>query len=317
MSAVLKHKTCSSPEIIGVLNLPSGAVATTVQLQLPNNLPYQEWDDFTAGLITAESSSPWLIGDSLLHGRKTYGEDYAQVIDVSKLKQDEATLRGYLWVSEKVAPVLRRTSLRWYHHKEVARLDPVLQKAWLDKAEEFKWTVRELRSNIRLVAEEAEAEQTTEEERDLHVLQDPAVRKFFEDHIALLKRELDDIPPNAPFAHNMIHAQIGQAQWQLDRTVAEERARVMEAIDEGWQVGTEILNWLQRRCYFMREPDLRLRLHEMCDNKKLREVKQGGRKETQRGDLTSIFVRYDARTGDAFSVPRGNSIYDSGETEEL
>lgn len=316
MSATIVKLSPEAESPLAVLNLPLGAKASEVELKLPKKIPFDVWEALTTGLITAEGSSQWLIGDCLLHGRQVFGEDYAQAIDVSKLKRtDESTVRGYLWVSEHVPPVLRRTKLRWYHHKEVAKLSHPEQKAWLERAEELGWTVRELRANIRLVAEDVERDEATEEEQDLQVLQDPLVRQFFEEHIAMLKKRLDTIPSKAPFAHNLIHAQIGQAQWQLDRTVAEERARVMEAIDEGWQVGSEIFTWLQKRSYFMREPDLQLRLADMCENKKLREVKQGGRKDNQRGDLTSIYVRYEARTGDAFSVTKGNSIYSMGEPE--
>jgi hypothetical protein len=300
-------------EVLAILNLPLGAEATEVELKLPKKIPFDVWENLTTGLITAEGSSQWLIGDSLVHGRAIFGEEYAQVIDVKNLvRVDESAIRAYIWVSESVPAVLRKTRLRWSHHKEVAKLSYEEQKAWLERAEELGWTVRELRANIRLVADDTEDEAA---EPDLQVLQDPLVRQFFEEHIETLKRRLDTIPPNAPFAHNMVHAQIGHAQWQLDRTVAEERARVMEAIDEGWQVGTEIFNWLQRRSYFMREPDLQLRLADMCDSKKLREVKQGGRKENQRGDLTSIYVEYNARTGDAYSAPRGNNIYAMGDPE--
>lgn len=306
-----------SPQVasLAILNLPLGAVATEVELKLPKKIPFDIWERLTAGLITAEGSSQWLIGDCLLHGRQVFGEDYAQAIDVKNLTRvDESAIRAYIWVSENVPPVLRKTRLRWSHHKEVAKLSYDEQKAWLERAEELGWTVRELRANIRLVADDVEAEQDGET-GDLEVLKDPLVRQFFEDHIQILKDRLAAIPPSAPFAHNMIHAQIGHAQWQLDRTVAEERARVLESIDEGWQVGTEIFNWLQRRSYFMREPDLQLRLKDMCENKKLREVKQGGRKDTQRGDLTSIYVRHDARTGDAYSAPHANSVYEMGERE--
>lgn len=314
MSATLEAAT-QSVEQIHLFNLPFGSKATETQLELPKKLKFKVWEEMTAGLIKAEESSQWLIGDSLLYGRQTFGEDYAQVIDVHKLKRtDEATLRGYMWVSEKVPSVLRRTRLRWYHHKEVAALDHKLQAAWLERAETLKWTVRELRSNIKEVQDAAE-DDDVETSSDLDVLQDPLVRQFFTDHIEMLKKRLDAIPPNAPFAHNLVHGQIGQAQWQLDRTEKEEAARVMEAIDEGWQIGTEIFNWLQKRSYFMREPELKHRLVAMCDLKRLREVKQGGRKDNQRGDLTSMYVRYDAATGDAFSISKGNGLYDSGEKE--
>lgn len=306
-----------SPDVaeqIHLFNLPLGSEATEVQLKLPKKLKYDEWEQVTDGLIKAESSSQWLIGDSLLYGRDHYGEQYAQVIDVQKLKRtDEATIRGYLWVSENVPPDNRRSKLRWYHHKEVAKFDHKIQAAWLERAETLGWTVRELRQHIREL--EDEANETAPEEAEIDVLQDPEVRAFIIKLQDILKTERPNVPAGVPSLLNMIDAQIGQAQWQLDRTPNEEAARVLEAIDEGWQVGSEIFNWLQKRSYFMREPELQTRLIWMCDNRKLREVKQGGKKDNQRGDLASMYVRYDARTGDAFTVSRGNSPYNSGEDE--
>lgn len=315
MSTALAEVTVSNTaEQIHLFNLPPGSEATEVQLKLPKKLRYDEWEQVTDGLIKAESSSQWLIGDSLLYGRERFGEQYAQVIDVQKLKRtDEATIRGYLWVSENVKPDNRRVGLRWYHHKEVAKFDPEIQAAWLERAETLKWTVRELRQHIREL--EDDANETVLEEAEIDVLQEPEVRAFITNLQGLLKAERSNVPAGVPSVLNMIDAQIGQAQWQLDRTPNEEAARVLEAIDEGWQVGSEIFNWLQKRSYFMREPELQTRLIWMCDNRKLREVKQGGKKDNQRGDLTSMYVRHDARTGDAFTVHKGTSLYESGENE--
>ena len=305
MSAVLNEPA----QQLTFFNLPYGSSATETQLDLPK-LNFPNWKQLTSDLIKAEASSQWLIGDSLLYGKREFGEHYAKAIDPETMKRsDPSTIKGYLWVSECVPPRVRRTSLRWSHHKEIAKFTPEEQDVWLGRAEELGWTVRELRANIRLLAEDKE------ETSDLQVLQDPDVRQFFTDHIEILKERLAKVPENAPFAANLIHGQIGQAQWQLDRTEGEEAARVMEAIDEGWQTGTEIFNWLQARSYFMREQELGVRLAWMCEEKRLREVQQGGRKENQRGDLTSIYVRYEARTGDAFTVLRGVNRYDSGEDE--
>lgn len=298
------------PENLSLFNLPPGSKATETELALPAKLKFEKWEEVTDGLIKAESSSQWLIGDALLYGRDKFGEAFAQVIDVQKLKRtDEATIRGYLWVSEKVKPVLRRTNLRWYHHKEVAKLEPEIQDKWLGLAETNGWTVRELRANIRSVEEDAEGDDETPE---LLVLQEPTVRQFLEDYKSVLGTARNSAP-NVASILNMIDAHLGHAQWQLDRTDKEESVVILEAIDEGWQCGQEIFNWMQKRSYFMREPELQTRLAWMCENKKLREVKQGGRKDNQRGDLTSMYVRYDARTGEAFMASRSNSIYAMGD----
>lgn len=50
-------------------------------------------------------------------------------------------------------------------------------------------------------------------------------------------------------------------------------------------------------------------------NKKLEKVDQGGRKDTQRGDLNDLYALYGHATGDSANVPRSQSRYDSGERE--
>lgn len=50
-------------------------------------------------------------------------------------------------------------------------------------------------------------------------------------------------------------------------------------------------------------------------NKKLEKVDQGGRKDTQRGDLNDLYALYGHATGDSASVPRANSVYEMGEPE--
>jgi hypothetical protein len=304
------------PQQINLGFLPSGSEATEVALKLPKKMKYEDWESAIHQLIAAGASSSWLIGDGLAQGESWFGEDYAQAFDPEKLKRiDVDTLRNYQWVSENVAVVRRRTNLSWSHHQEIAAMKPNEQEYWLNLAELNKWSRNELRREVK-----RDRDTKPELEKELALLQDPVVRKWIEDYRDSLKARLEFVPEGAPFLHNMIHGQIGQAQWQLDRTASEESERVLDAIDEGWQIGTEIFNWLQKRSYFMREPELRARLIWMCEQdrpreKRLREVKQGGRKDNQRGDLTSMYVKYGSNTGDAFIVAKGSNLYDSGEKD--
>ena len=147
------------------------------------------------------------------------------------------------------------------------------------------------------------------------ILASPETRSFLTSMIETWKDRLNHVPDNAPFIQNLLQGQIGQIQWQLDRTPETEASEIVTAIEEGWQTGTEIYQWLQDRSYFMREPEMRARLVVMCDMRIIYEVKQGGRKDNQRGDLTSIYKKFGDRTGDAFTSAKGNSIYDMGDPE--
>lgn len=198
--------------------------------------------------------------------------------------------------------------LSFTHHRIAAHSkDP--QKA-IKAAEDKEMSTRELEKWVK-----QQVPPTRRPVKEIETLHTPAVRGHLEETIKQLKLRDEAVPTAAPFLHNMYHAMIGQVQWQLERSVEGDCEKVFEAIEEGNYRKDDIFTWLQSRSYFMREPELSDRLMTMCQNKKLRETKEGGKKDMQRGDMVTIYVPYYAATGDDFSVARGNSVYEMGDRD--
>lgn len=198
--------------------------------------------------------------------------------------------------------------LTFTHHK-IAAHSKNPQKA-IKAAEDEEMSTRDLEKWIK-----QQAPPTRRPVKEIETLHEPAVRAHLEETVAALKLRDEAVPTAAPFLHNMYHAMIGQVQWQLGRSVEEDCERVFEAVEEGCYRKDDIFDWLQARGYFMREPELEDRLVTMCQNKKLRETKEGGKKDMQRGDMVTIYIPYYAATGDDFSVPRNKSIYEMGDRD--
>lgn len=183
--------------------------------------------------------------------------------------------------------------LSFTHHRIAARAkDP--QKA-INAANDEEMSTRELEKWIK-----RQEPPTRRAVKEIETLHEPEVRAHLEETVKMLKLRDEAVPGAAPFLHNMYHAIIGQVQWQLERTVEEDCERIFEAIEEGNYPKDDILNWLQARGYFMREPELDDRLAVMVQQHQIRETKQGGKKDQQRGDMVTIYVPAYARDSSSF-----------------
>ncbi len=138
----------------------SGQVLITrVGLRLPDCLPYEGWEKAGRRLSLVADSSAWCLGDWLIWGRDRYADRYQFAI--SKLGLDYQTLRNYAWVARKFDVSRRRDGLSFQHHAETAAMPPDQQDHWLDQAERFGWTRRQLRQRIRGPAEPASTQRWT------------------------------------------------------------------------------------------------------------------------------------------------------------
>lgn len=241
-----------------------------------------------------------------------------------KTKYDEQTIANfahrvrhsaaYIWelalTYRKFENSPRGEILSFTHHRIAAHSKNPLKA--IKVAEDEEMSTRELEQWVK-----RQKPPTRKPIKEIETLHSPAVRQHLESTIEVLKLRDEAVPAIAPFLHNMYHAMIGQVQWQLDRTEEEDAERILEAVEEGNYRKDDIFKWLQDRGYFMREPELDDRLLTMCQNKKVRETKEGGKKDTQRGDMVTIYVPYYAASGDDFHVVRGRSIYENGDGEDL
>ncbi len=128
------------------LSIPRTYTATG--LALPEGLSFDEWQAIGERLRVASAACLWWVGDWLAFGERRYGEAYAQALDDTEWEYE--TLRAAKWVAEKIESVRRRT-LSWSHHKEVAALEAGDQDRLLDQAVAENWTRSELRAAARRV----------------------------------------------------------------------------------------------------------------------------------------------------------------------
>jgi hypothetical protein len=117
---------------------------------LTPNMSVQEWRVELAKLAVFDRVSPFLIGDCLRKGEKKYGVTYPEAARITRL--DVNTLYKYVYVATNVEIYLRRRNLRFTHHELVASLDPDAQRYWLDRAEQDKMSVEDLRIELRTAA---------------------------------------------------------------------------------------------------------------------------------------------------------------------
>jgi hypothetical protein len=107
----------------------------------------REWIAVGRRLGPISRSSQWWIGDWVRYGSAKWGERYAQAARITGY--DVASLRNMVWVASKFDPSLRNDKLSWSHHVLLAPLDTEQQRYWLERAEEERLSVADLRIEIR------------------------------------------------------------------------------------------------------------------------------------------------------------------------
>lgn len=88
----------------------------------------------------------WWLGDLLCECERIHGETYAQLSDMTSLK--EQTLYDYLYVASHIEISIRNENLSWSHHRLVAKFAPHEQAYWLDRALAEHLSVQDLRQAI-------------------------------------------------------------------------------------------------------------------------------------------------------------------------
>lgn len=94
----------------------------------------------------------WAIADLVNFSERRWGETYAQIAEATG--RSPQGLMNITSVGRRVPQEIRRPELSFSHHEVVASLDRDEQVAWLDRAEEDRLTVEELRSYIRATRHE-------------------------------------------------------------------------------------------------------------------------------------------------------------------
>jgi hypothetical protein len=157
-------------------------------LQLPERLPFDKWLSIGGQLSDVCTSSAWCLGDWLVYGEEAYSGRYRDAIEQTSL--DYQTLRNYAWVVKRFALSRRRDTLSFGHHAEVAALSEPEQDFWLRKAEEFGWSVKRLRREVRTSLAERSASGDRQHEDAANRSQREWSMASLEIHIAPDKLEL-------------------------------------------------------------------------------------------------------------------------------
>lgn len=145
------------------------AGAGLLTLDLPPDLPFDDWCSLGQQLCAAAKGVNWWIGDWWKSGQR-YGER-AKAAAAGIFGREYQTMVNCGNVAQKFEPNRRRL-LSWSHHAEVAALPATEADALLDQAESEGWGKRELRSVVNQsrtkIGEQPSADTcTTEDLREL------------------------------------------------------------------------------------------------------------------------------------------------------
>lgn len=111
------------------------------------DLEHTEWLATGRRLGAIGRCSQWWIGDWIRYGSSRWGEKYAEAARVTGY--DVASLRNMAWVASRFSLSLRSDKLTWSHHVLLAPLDPDEQRFWLERAANERFSVADLRLELR------------------------------------------------------------------------------------------------------------------------------------------------------------------------
>ncbi len=113
---------------------------------LKEDIGLQEWGEVGRTLAVLTAGIQLCVGDWLNYGESQYGEQAAQYIDASDWCED--TIRVYRWVAGQVPMQNRIDGLTVGHYMSAATLPEAEQKAFLQRAHDEGWTVRQLKAHV-------------------------------------------------------------------------------------------------------------------------------------------------------------------------
>lgn len=281
------------PDMVQVLSGPldePGITFTSTGLIIDPSVSYEQWERYGRKLQLAEKGIQWALGDWMIHGETFFKDRAEQAVEFTGLKLK--TLQNYATVAEKVEKSRRRDSdvVDFSTHAEVASLSAKQQERLLAKAERESLTSREVRREATRIKR-----QEGKQKSELEIILTPEVQEYLDRYVTELKQFESSVPLTASFLRNMVQAHIGQAQWQKERTLSSDCDVILEAIDEYNGISDDdLFMWLQKRGYFMRDPELDERLEYMLAQRMISETDAGaaGKQDERRGKLPTFYVRY-------------------------
>lgn len=108
---------------------------------------YEQWEYTGGNLSLVADSLPFLIGDWIVVGMDTFGEDWSQATKYFKDKR-EGTLKNYASLCRKIPYELRREELTYSHHQHARTLSKKDLSTELDYAIENELNSEEFKEYI-------------------------------------------------------------------------------------------------------------------------------------------------------------------------
>jgi hypothetical protein len=125
----------------------SPAAISAVAWQPQGDLDQAEWLASGRRLGAIGRGSQWWLGDWVCYGVSRWGQHYKEAAKVTGY--DVASLREMARIASQFDLSLRKDKLSWNHHLLLASLEPDQRRYWLERAEEDRLTVADLRVELR------------------------------------------------------------------------------------------------------------------------------------------------------------------------
>lgn len=128
--------------------LESLGIIDGLSLTLPEDIPYERYEELGMALAQHHRKIAWLIGDWIVYGEARWEREqiYAQAQAWTQLA--EGTINNYASTARRVQPPQRHPTLPFSIHMDVAKLPPLQQREWLEKTEINDWSREDLRANL-------------------------------------------------------------------------------------------------------------------------------------------------------------------------
>jgi len=139
----------------------SGEVSTVAWVP-PVDLDPQGWAAAGRRFGAISRCSQWWIGDWIRYGARKWGEKYVQAARITGY--DVASLRNIAWVASQFDVSLRSDKLSWSHHALLAPLETDEKVYWLERATAERFSVADLRTELRAMRSGKKCEQSRSDE---------------------------------------------------------------------------------------------------------------------------------------------------------
>ncbi len=138
---------CSPDRVVPSRRGERGAVLSALAWTPNAELEYRNWVVEGRRIGAIGRGSPWWLGDWLHYGISRWGERYRDAVKITGY--DAKSLRNMRYVASRFELSLRRDSLTWSHHALLAAMEPEEQSYWLDRAAAKRFSVEDLRVELR------------------------------------------------------------------------------------------------------------------------------------------------------------------------